>query len=208
MTEISSLFERSWNTVLEQYKAAWKSSLIARGQTALGEYPTGFWSEYDLQTRLICEVRAMLPENVSVYSEVHLGKIFGKSLLQSHVLKLREKFRPDIVIHTNTEESFNLIAEVSCYPHTQQSAPQAKRTIENHLGKYILEARRLQDAFNKEVCESAYVCIIEDDLQDLTGKKTELMSSVKAMDKVHFLIDGVTHNEKQSWLQMRKKTVS
>lgn len=173
-------FTDAWGDVVRIYDGAWANHIQKGKQEGYDPrkwFPSGFWSEADIQGRLYSSLSSQLV-GLNVYLEVHLGKTtfpesleIGRSIakLQNAMKESFEEiakprgFRPDIVI-TNPaleDRKFEMIVEVKYSPLCMDPE---EVDFSEVLEGYQTEATQLQLAIDNNVSDEAALCIVNDSL--------------------------------------------
>ncbi len=222
MGKAEDCFEEKWQELLKMYKEDWKYNLKKHGEVALKYVPEHFYSEGDVEAIFSCLLRNKLIKEKYYNSEYVVrnqlrfspGDYEGFNISEK-IAKMRKylgkakvgkkSFVPDIVIDSlsgASKESFLIFAELSYQPGFNERFNEGiPQRIYDLIEKAKEEAKTLTAAIDADVCKSAYVCVISDDLVSIDGAMDLLEKLKKSYSNVYFLSDGMTLEEKYMILE-------
>ena len=222
MGKAEDFFEEKWQELLKMYKEDWKYNLKNHGKVALKYVPEHFYSEGDVEAIFSCLLRNKLIKEKYYNSEYVVrnqlrfspGDYEGFNISEK-IAKMRKylgkakvgkkSFVPDIVIDSlsgASKESFLIFAELSYQPGFNERFNEGiPQRIYDLIEKAKEEAKTLTAAIDADVCKSAYVCVISDDLVSIDGAMDLLEKLKKSYSNVYFLSDGMTLEEKYMILE-------
>ena len=222
MGKAEDCFEEKWQELLKMYKEDWKYNLKKHGEVALKYVPEHFYSEGDVEAIFSCLLRNKLIQEKYYNSEYVVRNQLRFSPGDYEGFKISEKiakmrkylgkakvgkksFVPDIVIDSlsgASKESFLIFAELSYQPGFNERFNEGiPQRIYDLIEKAKEEAKTLTAAIDADVCKSAYVCVISDDLVSIDGAMDLMDKLDDIYSDINFLSDGMKLEEKYMILE-------
>ena len=217
MGKAEDFFEEKWQELLKMYKEDWKFNLKKHGKVALKYVPEHFYSEGDVEAIFSCllrnklnkekyynseyVVRNQLRFSPGEYEGFKISEKIGKMRKNLKKAKVGKKsFVPDIVIDSlsgASKESFLIFAELTYQPGFNERYNEGiPQRIYDLIRKAEEEAKTLTSAFNEDVCKTAYVCVISDDLISIDGAMDLMEKLEDRYPDINFLTEGMRLEEK------------
>ena len=225
MDEITEAFESVWSEVVKTYKDDWKEHIVESEDGGLDSFPSRYFSESDLETEFLCILRKKFrserfrDRKVYVRNQFRFGYTTFRDQpgLSDRIMRLymrlkeeigKSTFIPDLALNDHNNEdndSFLIFAEVKYWVDTvfdYKNYEEIPSKYQKEIERLRTQCQILELAYDEKVCENAYLCIISDGYASDNAMKRVLDSIRDEFKNLHFLIDGMSLDEKKRyWLQ-------